>query len=327
MGFKEALYTPFTEIDKRQGRGGHYDYIKWRHVADRMNDVFDGRWSSKVVAETTTDTDVVVRIAVTVVDTVDSMSFTQEGYGGASIRSGEEPGTAQKSAYSKALKDACRKWGVGLYLDGDNDTSGDFEQHRINAIPTLPTGLGGPSPISGVSLPTPISMPGTPTMGGSPAPPPPAPSVSAPPVPTQQVPTVPNPGIPTPPTPLGGFSNSPTMPSAIGIGMPAPISMGLSAGMAPPVSQLNMAPIQQESPDAIMADASPDVPGTLTEVQKMAINHMARARGAVTESDVLALVINSPSVGLGRTVTSIDNLSYIEAVNVIKYIKLLNESE
>lgn len=320
MGFKEALYKPFEEIDKRQGRGGHYDYIKWRHVADRMNDVFDGRWSSSVMAETVTDTDVVVRIAVTVVDPIDGVSFTQEGYGGAPIRAGEETGTAHKSAYSKALKDACRKWGVGLYLDGDNDNSGSFEQPKNITPPTALGGTGMPSPVG-------FAPPLTNTQAPVGFTPPPQ-NVPAPPQPTQSIPPVPQeasapPKMTMPQPPVSGIPSAPAMPSVIGAGMPASINMGPGAGMAPPVSQPINQPVQQE---ATNADASPDEPGTLTEVQKMAITHMAKSRGATTEEDILTLVVNNSNTGLSRTVPSIDNLSYIEAVAVIKYIKLLNES-
>ena len=114
-------------------------------------------------------------------------------------------------------------------------------------------------------------------------------------------------------------------------GMPAPISMGSNAGMAPPVTMVSSAPTPMqapiEQPQVPVVDASPDEPGTLTDVQKMAIVHMSKARGAGTESAVLATIINIPEVGLSRVVPSIENLSYIEAVTVIKYIKLLNEKE
>ena len=307
MGFKEDLYKPFTEVDKRQGRGGYYDYIKWRHVADRMNEVFDGRWSSKVVAENVTTTDVVVRIAVTVVDPSDGTSFTQEGYGGAAIRSGEESGTAHKSAYSKALKDACRKWGVGLYLDGDGDSGGN--EQPTYSTPSIPTSFAGQS------MPGPITQQPAP-VGATMAPPAPVQQTPVPPV-TKEAPA---------PT------NGPAIPSGFGGGMPAPISMGPGAGMAPPVTGVSnaSAPVQApvEQPEApVVADASPDEPGTLTDVQKMAIVHMAKARGAETEDAVLATIINVPATGLSRVVPSIENLSYIEAVAVIKYIKLLNEKE
>jgi hypothetical protein len=59
----------------------------------------------------------------------------------------------------------------------------------------------------------------------------------------------------------------------------------------------------------------------------MAITHMAKARGANDEEAVLATVVNAPEVGLTRTVPSLADLTYIEAVAVIKYIKLLNEKE
>lgn len=311
MGFKEDLYKPFTEVDKRQGRGGYYDYIKWRHVADRMNEVFDGRWSSKVMAETVTATDVVVRIAVTVVDPLDGISFTQEGYGGATIRSGEEAGTAQKSAYSKALKDACRKWGVGLYLDSDGDSGEQTTYNTFNI----------PKSLVGQEMPGSITQPSAPSV----------PTAATPPVNSMTPPQYVSP-VPPVPKEVSPFNNGPTIPKGFGTGTPAPINMNSNAGIAPPVTGINNtfssvhAPVEH-SASTVVADASPDEPGTLTDVQKMAIVHMAKARGADKEAAVLATIINIPETGLSRVVPSIENLSYIEAVAVIKYIKFLNEKE
>lgn len=310
MGFKDALYKPFEEVDKRQGRGGYYDYIKWRHVADRMNEVFDGKWSSEVVSEITSDTEIVIRVAVSIMD-ANNQAFTQEGYGGAAIRQGEEPGTAYKSAYSKALKDACRKWGVGLYLDGD---SGDTSTNTYNA-PAQPV-----SPPTGVSMPAPISQP----------------SPVQQPAPVQQETQAPSPPTPpvtnTGPAPVQGNLSppAPTAPSSIGAGMPAPISMGTNAGMAPPAAVTSEPPAQTQPATQAPTqsnDASPDEPGTLTEVQKMAIKHMGKTRGLEDDASVLATIVNVKESGLDRQVNSLEDLSYIEAVAVIKYIKVLNESE
>ena len=320
MGFKEALYKPFEEVDKRQGRGGYYDYIKWRHVADRMNEVFDGKWSSEVVSEITSDTEIVIRVAVSIMD-ANNQAFTQEGYGGAAVRQGEEPGTAYKSAYSKALKDACRKWGVGLYLDGDGS---DATTSTYNA-PAQPM-----SPPTGVSMPAPISQP-SPVQQPAPIQ---QPEPVKQPAPVQQEMQSPSPPTPpvtnTGPAPVQGNPSPPAAPSSIGTGMPAPISMGTNAGMAPPAAVTNEPPAQTQPATQAPAqsnDASPDEPGTLTEVQKMAIKHMGKTRGLEDDASVLANIVNVKESGLDRQVNSLEDLSYIEAVAVIKYIKVLNESE
>lgn len=333
MGFKEALYTPFTEVDKRQGRGGYYDYIKWRHVVDRMNEVFDGRWSSEVISETVNEADIVIRVAVSITDS-DNKIFKQEGYGGASVRGGEEPGTAHKSAYSKALKDACRKWGIGLYLDGDSNKNSSYNAPSATTTMAMgvkmSTGTKMPEPIVPITAPTPtqttaptqttvpmqqpapIEQETNKTATTMPAPPVSTPTESSP----QSMPAPPVQGIP----------------SSLGTGMPAPISMGADAGMAPPTAVLGNIPssveqINTPTQEPAVAGPSPDEPGTLTEVQKMAIKHMSKARGMETDEAVLTSIINVKESQLDRKVNSLEDLSYIEAVAVIKYIKVLNETE
>jgi hypothetical protein len=61
---KDALYKPFDNVDSRPGRGGTYDYIKWQHVADRMNQVFGTYWSSQIVSEhiLNNDSDIILRV-------------------------------------------------------------------------------------------------------------------------------------------------------------------------------------------------------------------------------------------------------------------------
>ena len=115
-----SLYEKL-ELKSRRGRGGEYTYIPWQDVADKMNRVFGGNWSSEVKSETVVGKGVVLRVRVTVIDTETNTTYYHEGYGGADI-SGAEVGTVYKSAYSKALRDACKKWGPGLYTDDDDYT-------------------------------------------------------------------------------------------------------------------------------------------------------------------------------------------------------------
>ena len=116
-----SLYEKL-ELKSRRGRGGEYTYIPWQDVADKMNKVFGGNWSSEVKSETVIGSGVVLRVRVTVIDTETNLTYYHEGYGGADI-SGAEVGTVHKSAYSKALRDACKKWGPGLYTDEDGYTA------------------------------------------------------------------------------------------------------------------------------------------------------------------------------------------------------------
>jgi hypothetical protein len=137
---KDAMYSPLGEIKSRPGRGGTYDYVSWKNVADRMNEVFGINWTSEVVSEHVSEKEVVVRVRVSVYNK-DGAAFSQEGYGGALNDERSEAGNPFKSAYSKAFKDACKKWGVGLYLEED----GVQEEQNPPSAPTssIPEGYMG----------------------------------------------------------------------------------------------------------------------------------------------------------------------------------------
>ena len=120
---KDLLYKKFKAVPTRPGRGGTYSYIKWQDVADRMNQIFGIRWDSEVVHQEVIGSNVVIRVRVTILDADSGDMFFQEGFGGASMDDRQEAGNPFKAAYSKALKDACKKWGVGLYIDDDDDSN------------------------------------------------------------------------------------------------------------------------------------------------------------------------------------------------------------
>ena len=119
----EKLYKKFEDIPSRKGRGGTYQYVRWQDVADRMNEVFGSRWSSEVVFQDVVGKNIIVRVSVCIKDPDTGERFCQEGFGGAVNDDAQEAGNAFKAAYSKALKDACKKWGVGLYLDDEDNTN------------------------------------------------------------------------------------------------------------------------------------------------------------------------------------------------------------
>ncbi len=117
--FLADLYKDLP-VYQKPGRG-NYSYVKSVDVMDRMNKVFAGRWNSEVVMEKQTDKCVVLRVRVTVED--GNNFFYHEGFGSQQLfdQHLNDLGQAYKSAYSKALRDACRKWGVGLYLEEDGE--------------------------------------------------------------------------------------------------------------------------------------------------------------------------------------------------------------
>lgn len=312
MTIKDEMYKPFDTVDSRKGRGGTYDYVKWQHVADRMNEVFGVHWTSEVVWQEITGENLVVRVKVCVRDGETGEYFCQEGYGGATMRANEDAGTAHKAAYSKGLRDACKKWGVGLHLDEGGHTT---------AQPTMPPGYTGyetGTPPAPSAPPTPASTTPSAPVAEAPAPTAPAPSTAAPaaapPTPSAPAPVPETPSVPATPAPV---TEAPAPAPATPSTPPVPAAnMGLPPTPAPSGMSAQTPPAQ---------DASPDTPGSITEVQDMAIQNLVRLAGG--EQDVtqfLAGLVTNPECELARNVATLNELSYNEAVCVIRAAKSLS---
>jgi len=130
----DSFYDKFA-VSTRPGRGGKYPFVPANDVTDRMNRLFQGNWCSEVTFQDSfADGTVIVRVKISVLDPESNMWFHHEGFGGHKDAGGE-PGSSFKSAYSKALVNACRRWGVGLYLEGN----------EVSNIPSS-AGMPGPAP-------------------------------------------------------------------------------------------------------------------------------------------------------------------------------------
>ena len=302
----EALYKNFENIPTRRGRGGVYPYVRWQDVADRMNEVFGTNWSSEVMFQDVVGANVIVRVKVSVYDHETKLVSTQEGFGGAPNDASTEAGTPFKSAYSKALKDACKKWGVGLYLDEDDD-AGSNTSSAPSAPSPFPSGyigkeVGVPpaSPIlmedPGVFVPTPPTPMASPiSSGGMPLPPgvamsgsPKGEEVSGP-----QAPQIP---------PMPKVSKKPTAP-------PAP--------PVPPASKVPPMPTAPPVPSSKVGVIDTGEPSYISDVQRAALQSILNIQGA----DYVPLAKEAFEFN-GLTIDPIpepDKLSYQEAVYVIKY--------
>lgn len=122
----KKLYEPFN-LKERVGVGGRtFKYVPTRDVVDRMNKVFDGNWSTEVMSDKIVEDQVLILVRVTITDPVSGKLYWQDGYDShpiARYTSGQNTGNpidignTYRSAMSKAIKTACSKWGVGLYLN------------------------------------------------------------------------------------------------------------------------------------------------------------------------------------------------------------------
>jgi hypothetical protein len=313
MTNKELLYKPFDNIPSRRGRGGVYSYVKWQDVADRMNQVFGNNWSSCVEYQEIIGDNIIMRVRVIVNDPETSRLSYQEGFGGAPNDDRLEAGNSFKSAYSKALKDACKKWGVGLFLeeeDGDttpNIPSGYMGKETAPEQPTAPTSDG---------LPTPPSV----SMGNAPPPPTPATPEPAPQPPVEEempveVPPVEQTGnIPPFPTAFPEKPAEKESPAQPPVGDKPPVVSSLPTppplgGSAPSKSTTLPEPKAQPIDNG-------DVE-LISNVQKAALHSILNIKGVEYEPLVKEAL---EAKGIHKTpIPPPDMLTYEEAVHVVKY--------
>jgi len=320
----EILYRGFESIPSRRGRGGTYSYVRWQEVADRMNEAFDV-WSSEVMSQEVVGENVIVRVRVSVLDSATGKMMWQEGFGGAPNDVNAEAGNPYKAAYSKALKDACKKWGLGLYLEEEGDEGG----HPVPSAP--PQGMQGPeygNPQSREPQLAPEARHlAEPTTGGLPTPPsvnmgatPQSRTVQesvvvqqAPPEPVQvqeQAPAAPTPpaqNIPVPPAPQAPTTATEQIPPPVqemakpSQGLPTPPQVSLSKEM----------PMSKTTP------ISTGEPSRISDVQKAALHGILSSK-KVSYQDLVEEAFEANGI-VKNPIPEADDLTYEEAVCVVKY--------
>ena len=290
MSTKDALYATFENIPSRKGRGGTYSYVRWQDIADRMNQVFGVNWSSEVRTQDVIENNIIVRVRVTVINPETSHAQHQEGFGGAPNDERAEAGNAFKAAYSKALKDACKKWGIALYLDEEGESASYGGPHIKPPVTTPPAGYTGHET----------------------APAPPPPPSSATPQPMAQ-PTTATPPAYTPPT-TGGMD----MPAGVAM---APMNTTQEAPQytAPPTTPTPAPTLEPELPMSKVPSITAPGGGEdlISDVQKAALQSILSMQGV--EYETLAREAFEVNGLDGKTVPGPDALTYKQAVYVVKY--------
>lgn len=294
----DGFYAKFDNVKFRPGRGGNYPYVSADDVTDRMNKLFKGNWSSEVKAYYEVGEDVVVRVRVTVLDPDNNMWFYHEGYGGHRKSAGDEAGTGFKSAYSKALVNACRRWGIALYLTDDEPSdpvSTPVQSATVTVQSTPPVDSNGVSNIP----PTQVN-------------------VSAPPAPANEhmeipaevkvsaVPNIPVPGkVNTPPVQGEVMIQQEQVSSPAAANLPKipvpPVVNGGQPGYVPAVSKSDTALTSTDTTSAIE---------TISDVQKVSIKSLI---------DIYGVPYDDMAQGALGKVTPIDSLTHSEAISIIQY--------
>lgn len=153
------LYEPMNVHQRPGGGGKTYPYVKSADVFDRLNKTFNGEWSTKVFYQEIKDNDYVIGVEVSVYSE-NLGKITQIGFGNAVKRGAlNETGDLFKSALSKAVKDACKKWGVALYME-DDEPSYDIQATNSSDSVNVSTPKEVPMPQMPSNSTTPVdSMP------------------------------------------------------------------------------------------------------------------------------------------------------------------------
>lgn len=137
----ELLNRPFSsqQIKKRKtSMGFTLEYIETHTVITRLNEVFEGQWSFKILDHKFLDDDVVVLGELTAQGIIKqqfgSCELSQEAEDGMVLSMGD----ALKAAASDALKKAATLFGVGLHLYGANISTPDLlPDHPAEPEPSL----------------------------------------------------------------------------------------------------------------------------------------------------------------------------------------------
>lgn len=125
----EKLYDDL-KIDQKPGQG--FKYVKTRYVLDRLNKAFNCNWGLEIKEHKVIDDEVLVWVALNVYSETGVFLTKQEGFGSAKKFKNVDLGNVYKSATSKAIKSAARNWGVGLFLEEEED-----EYDNTKTVPNL----------------------------------------------------------------------------------------------------------------------------------------------------------------------------------------------
>ena len=331
----KKLYDKFI-LSTRQGQGGMtFKYVPNEDVINRMNEVFNGDWSTFVKFRDVVDDQVILEVEVKVVDPDNGRSHSHTGFGSQQImryKSGPNAnqiidiGNGYKGALAKAIVNACTRWGVGLFKE--SNPMNEVGLPETPSMPAIPPAIVAPE-IPAPAMPAPVSvptvpMPVMPTTTAAPQAPLPPTSASPTPSPYTVETTAPAevvvPAVPMPPLvePPVVVENTTTFPPPLASEQPVSAHINLTQEAGPempkiPAPAVNTVPVTPDLP--LSKDEGLD--GIrISDVQKVALNGILTMNNAeyapLAEEAFAANNINKP-------VPNREDLNYEEAVVVIKF--------
>lgn len=136
----DRLYDDL-KIDQKPGQG--FKYVKTRYVLDRLNKAFNCNWGLEIKEHKVIDDEVLVWVALNVYSEEGVFLTKQEGFGSAKKFKNVDLGNVYKSATSKAIKSAARNWGVGLFLEEEEEDYDNSTKSAPNiSMPSIGTAMG-----------------------------------------------------------------------------------------------------------------------------------------------------------------------------------------
>lgn len=326
----KELYKTF-KLSSRKGTGGMmFKYVPNEDVITRMNKVFKGNWSTVVIHKDVIEDQVLVEVQVTVVDPDTSENYIQTGFGSSQIaryNSGPNEskiidiGNAYKGSLSKAIVNACTRWGVGLvkesnpYDEDDITVVADAPKETVvpPVMPTMPVSEPAPAVIipSTTAVPVPIPFVQHDTA---------APNVVLPPT-TFCPPTMVVAPQTVGPPPIVETTTTFSPPVVPNQQVSAHIEVNQAAPIAATTQDIPKVPV----PASPAIPITPDLPFSkdeglggigISDVQRVALN------GILTMNNVDYVELAKEAFeanGINKDVPNKENLSYDEAVVVIKF--------
>ena len=312
----EALAMPFN-LKEREGLGGkRFKYVASGDIIERMNTVFHGNWNVELIDSNVIEEQLLVLVRVSVRDEETSNIFYHDGYASYPIfrfTSGQNKGkvidigNSYRSAMTKAIKTACSRWQVALFLEETTET--------IQSVSDMP---------DSTVMETPIHIPTDPTQAvpDIPIPAGPMPTQAVPDIPiaTEPVPTQPAsaPLVPDVPIPAGPINN----PEKMERPQPWPDAPVHDAPVNEPVFTNNNVvapdagnfPSNVEVPPLTGAEVSEstETAEIITPVQKVAIESLMEVN-KINFKDLFMKAIPGQ-----ETLPSIEEISYLDAVKLIQ---------
>lgn len=159
-----ALKMPFEHVLIKPGKG-EFKYVPVNDIIDRMNDVFEGRWSTEVIAKEVFEDQILLQVRVSVRSAADNILYYHDGFASQPVQRftyGDNKGkpvdlgNSYTAALSKALKQACKKWGVALNIDEEVEVETVIPTTTFSMVAPVKSTLVNESTMS---IPIPTSMP------------------------------------------------------------------------------------------------------------------------------------------------------------------------